>query len=81
MDKNISIKTSEKLSIDYITLQKMAFLYNTLERGWTIKKNNDKYIFTKKHEGEKEIMLDSYLRRFVEENFDINKLETNSNMN
>lgn len=81
MDKNISIKTSEKLSIDYITLQKMAFLYNTLERGWTIKKNNDKYIFTKKHEGEKEIMLDSYLRRFVEENFDINNLETNSNMN
>ena len=81
MDNNISIKTNEKLSIDYVTLQKMAFLYNTLENGWTIKKNENKYIFTKKHEGEKEIMLDSYLRRFVEEHFDINKLETNSNMN
>jgi len=79
--ETIKIQTPENLKIDYLTLQKMAFLFNALENGWTIKKNNDKYIFIKKHEGEKEIMLDSYLQRFIKDNFDINKLEFNSNMN
>lgn len=81
MDTNIKIKNAEKMEIDYVTLQKMAFLYNALEKGWTISKNNDKYIFIKKHEGEKEIMLDSYLRRFIKDNFDINKLDLSGNMN
>ena len=30
-----------ELNIDYIKLQKMAFLYNALENGWTIKKQNE----------------------------------------
>ena len=81
MDNNIKITTDENVNIDYMTLQKMAFLFNALENGWTIKKNQDKYIFIKKHEGEKEIMLDSYLRRFIKDNFDINNLGLNSNMN
>tara|TARA_B100000524_G_scaffold230948_1_gene122522 strand:- start:858 stop:1103 length:246 start_codon:yes stop_codon:yes gene_type:complete len=81
MDKNIHINTNENVNIDYITLQKMAFLFNALENGWTIRKNKDKYIFIKKHEGEKEIMLDSYLRRFIKDNFDINKFDFNSNTN
>lgn len=81
MDNNIKINNAENLSVDYVMLQKMAFLYNALENGWTITKNNDKYIFVKKHEGEKEIMLDSYLRRFIKDNFEINKLGLNSNMN
>jgi len=81
MDNNIQINTNENVNIDYMTLQKMAFLFNALENGWTIKKNRDKYIFIKKHEGEKEIMLDSYLRRFIKDNFDINKIDLNSNMN
>ena len=81
MDKNIHINTNENVNIDYITLQKMAFLFNALENVWTIRKNKDKYIFIKKHEGEKEIMLDSYLRRFIKDNFDINKFDFNSNTN
>ena len=28
--------------------QKMVFIMNALEKGWTIKKQHDKYIFTKK---------------------------------
>ena len=81
MENNISIQSAEKINIDYMTLQKMAFLFNALESGWTIRKNKDKYIFIKKHEGEKEIMLDSYLRRFIKDNFDINKLDLSGNMN
>jgi len=55
-------------NIDYITLQKMKFLYNALETGWTVVKREDKYIFNKKHEGEKEIYLDSYLQQFIVDN-------------
>ena len=46
----------------------MAFLYNALENGWTIKKYKEAYKFTKSYQGAKEIFLDSYLRRFMKEN-------------
>ena len=32
------------------------------------------YIFTKNHEGKKEVFLDNYLKKFLETNFDINKI-------
>ena len=60
-------------SVDFIQLQKMAFIFNALEKGWTIKKKDKLYIFTKKHEGKKEVHLDSYLKRFMVENFEIEK--------
>ena len=45
MDVSINIDTN---AIDYITLQKMKFLYNALETGWTVAKKEDKYVFNKK---------------------------------
>ena len=69
---DIHINTDEKIQIDYLTLQKMAFLFNALDDGWQIKKNKEKYIFTKRHENKKEIFSDSYLTRFIEKNFNIN---------
>jgi hypothetical protein len=71
---DIHINTDEKIQIDYLTLQKMAFLFNALEDGWQIKKNKEKYIFTKRHENKKEIFSDNYLTRFIEKNFNINNL-------
>lgn len=62
---DIYIESNENQDINYITLEKMKFLYNALETGWTIVKKDDKYIFNKKHEGEKEIYLDSYLQQFI----------------
>lgn len=44
------------------------FIYNTLENGWTIKKNNSKYIFKKKHQGKKEFFSKNYLNDFIVEN-------------
>ena len=73
VDLKINI-TDKNMKIDNITFQKMAFLYNAINDGWTIKKKKDAYIFMKNHEGKKEILLDSYLHTFMEENFDINKL-------
>ena len=41
---------------DYVKLQINGFLYNALEDGWTITKNeNNYYVFIKKHEGKKEV--------------------------
>ena len=38
---------------------------NALEKGWSVKKQNDKYIFTKKHENKREIFEENYLERFI----------------
>ena len=44
------------------------FINNAIEQGWTIKKEKDAYIFSKKHEGKKEIYSDNYLKKFLTEN-------------
>ena len=71
---DIHINTDEKFDISPLKLQKMAFVFNALENGWAIKKKKDLYIFSKSHEGKKEVYLDDYLKRFMERNFDINNL-------
>jgi len=70
MDIDIDITNK----IDCILLQKMIFIYNALEKGWTIKKKKNLYVFTKNHEGKKEVLLENYLKKFMMENLDINKL-------
>ena len=71
---SINIKYPSDINLNYVTVQKMAFLFNALEEGWQIKKHKNKYIFSKKHEGKKEVYLDDYIRRFIERNFDINNI-------
>ena len=73
MDVDINIDTTD-MKIDCIMLQKMIFLYNALENGWTIFKSNDKYVFRKKHHDDKEIFLDSYLTKFINNNITINNI-------
>ena len=48
----------------------MGFIMNALENGWKVKKDNDKYIFTKKHENRKEVLEEDYLIEFLETNLD-----------
>jgi hypothetical protein len=62
------------LQIDGIKLQKMLILFNAIEDGWSVKKKQDSYVFTKKHEGKREILHDSYLLTFMKTNLDINKI-------
>jgi hypothetical protein len=74
-EANTKANTDNKqIEIDKIKFQKMVFLYNALENGWSIKKRNDSYIFTKNHEGKKEIFDESYLSIFMKDNADINKI-------
>jgi hypothetical protein len=60
------------INIDLIKLQKLSFIYSAIDAGWSVKKRENKYIFSKKHEGKKEVYLETYLRKFVESN--LNKL-------
>ena len=73
MDVDIDIETNKQ--IDCILLQKMIFIYNALDKGWSVKKKKNAYIFTKNHEGKKEVLLDTYLKRFMMDNLDINKIK------
>jgi hypothetical protein len=74
MNIEINLENEKSLEIDKIQFQKMAFLYNALDNGWSIKKKQNSYIFTKNHEGKKEVLNDSYLSTFMKDNADINKL-------
>lgn len=77
MDLNLDpLKALEKggLKIDPIKFQKMLLLFNSIEHGWCIKKRNDSYVFTKNHEGKKEVFADAYLTKFMKSNLDVNKI-------
>ena len=69
-----SLKDLENLKIDSIKFQKMMLLYNSIEHGWSVKKRNDSYVFTKNHEGKKEVLEESYLKKFMKNNLDLNKI-------
>ena len=65
---------NEKIKIDAIKLQKMLILFNSIEQGWSVKKRNESYVFTKHHENKKEVLEDSYLLKFMKTNLDLNKI-------
>ena len=71
---DIISNTNDVKNFNYLTIQKMALIYNALEDGWTVKKKANKYIFIKNHRGKKEVYLDDYLKKFMTENLDINKI-------
>jgi hypothetical protein len=54
----------------------MLFINNAIDAGWAVKKRDNKYIFSKKHENKKEVYLDTYLQQFIEANVAAKKKET-----
>ena len=71
-DQTIEVSTS---TIDPLQLQKMLFIFNAIEKGWSVKKKDDKYVFTKNHENRREVFLESYLRKFITETISIDNIE------
>ena len=63
-----SIKLPSVLQMDAKQYHKIMFIQNALNGGWTIKKQQDSYIFTKKHENLREVYQESYLEKFILEN-------------
>jgi len=81
MDIQINLETLKNLEngnvkIDFIEFQKMILLFNSIEQGWSVKKRNTSYVFTKSHEGKKEILDETYLKKFMTSNLDVNKIIT-----
>ena len=52
---------------------------NALEKGWSVRKSKDSYIFTKKHENKKEIFQENYLETFIASNFSNDFVSIESN--
>ena len=58
----------ESVQLSKPQFQKMVFIMNALDQGWQIKKKEESYIFTKKHENRKEIFQENYLDEFIKQN-------------
>jgi len=69
MSETIQINLPSPIKINKAMFQKMLFLTNAIEKGWTVKKSNDSFIFTKKHENKREVFQEDYLETFVSSNF------------
>jgi hypothetical protein len=67
----ISLEIPDNMQIDKPKFQKMVFIHNALEKGWTVKKIDDSYVFYKKHENLKEIFMEDYLEKFLLTNMKI----------
>lgn len=74
MSQTIEIDIPNDLKIDKPTFQKMIFIMNALEQGWSVKKTEDSYVFMKKHENRREVFQENYLENFVSSNFSTNIL-------
>jgi len=62
-----TLALNPSISISDKTIQKSIFIMNALENGWKVKKRDESYIFTKRHEGRKKFFKDGYLELFLKE--------------
>ncbi len=69
MEIQLGEDSSPSIQMSKRQFKKMMFLYNALDEGWTVKKSQDAYIFTKKHENRREIFQENYLETFLATNF------------
>lgn len=51
-----------------LNINKMVFINNAIESGWTVRKKGDSYVFTKKHENRREVFMENYLEKFITTN-------------
>ena len=70
-------RNSNFAGIENNEIQKMIFIFNAINDGWTVKKLEEgKYEFNMDNDKiKKEIMLDDYLKKFIKNNLNIEKLK------
>lgn len=69
MSNLLTVNNIDFNNLDLITRQKMLFIYNSLENGWSISKQDDNYIFKKKHNNNSEVLSEQFLKNFIKNNF------------
>lgn len=72
--ENIQELENAEVKLDVIQFQKMHLMFNAIEDGWSVKKKNDSYVFTKPHENKKEVLENNYLLRFMKTHLDLSKI-------
>ena len=73
MEENNRNSLNSNSNVSYNTIQKMVFICNALNDGWTIKKiNNNKYEFIKNKE--KLIKKEIDIEEFIKDNMNIENL-------
>ena len=70
----IFVESPHQTNLQTPEIKKMIFIMNALDKGWSVKKLDGSYIFTKKHEGKREVFRENYLEKFVQSNFDMSNL-------
>jgi len=70
MNKEDTPPIPSNIQMNKKTFQKMLFIMNALQDGWSVKKSSDTYIFTKKHENRREIFREDYLENFIHSNLE-----------
>ena len=63
--------------MDSKTIQKMLFIHNAIENGWTIQKKHNYYIFKKKHNNKIQYFDESYIDTFIKENSTLSLISKN----
>ena len=63
-------RNNDENNINYKDIQKMLFIFNALNDGWTVKKiDSDKFEFIKDNENiKKEIILDECIKKYIKYN-------------
>ena len=61
------MESNNERLIDYKDIQKMIFIFNALNDGWTVKKiQRNKYEFTKNNESiQREIILEDLIKKYL----------------
>ena len=70
---DFTIELNNSVTFDKLQFQKMIFIMNALDTGWSVKKSGDSYIFTKKHENRREVFMEKYLENFIVSNMKLDK--------
>jgi hypothetical protein len=65
------------MEIDKKIIQKLLFIHNCLNEGWTVKKISNNYIFSKNHECKRKFFKKTYLREFVNKNLEVKNEQNN----
>jgi hypothetical protein len=75
---SLQSSTNTSIQLDKKYFQKMFFIHNAVEQGWTVKKNEESYIFTKKHDNRREIFQSDYLEKFIQKNASLDTMITST---
>ena len=70
---DISYSLSNNIHLDKKTYTKMNFVYNAVNDGWSVTKRKNNYVFTKRHDGKKEVFTEKFLDTFIQTNLNMNK--------